>query len=57
MNGKGDNRRPASVLASEMQARWAATFDKGVREAREATNAESTAICNAVFPLRPTEDQ
>jgi hypothetical protein len=57
MNGKGDNRRPATVSASEMQARWAATFDKGVRQAREATNAESTAIATAAFPPRPAEDQ
>jgi hypothetical protein len=52
MNGKGDNRRPASVSSSEMQARWAATFGSVKR-----VEPDESGDYVAVVDSRPSEDQ
>jgi len=52
VNGKGDNRRPASVSASEMQARWAVTFG-----AVKRVEPDERGDYVAVVDFRPAEDQ
>jgi hypothetical protein len=63
MNGKGDNRRPASVSVSEMQARWAATF--GAKQGKtdpvsiwvDIVDEEGYRVHLRALAPRPAEDQ